>query len=103
MARTVHTRRYAGVGAAYGAILDWLTELGYVADGVPWESYLDAPEVPEPAHGDLPALPPRPAGARLTVSELPWARPPRSRARHHGRRSEGRTQVESGRVTTTAL
>ena len=47
-ARTVHTGAYAGVGAAYGAILDWFTEVGYVADGVPWETYLDAPDVPEP-------------------------------------------------------
>ena len=46
-ARTLHVGDYSGVGAAYQAVQDWLTEKGYVGDGEPWESYLDAPDAPQ--------------------------------------------------------
>jgi hypothetical protein len=48
MARTVHVGEYADVGRAYEAVLGWLVEQGYVAQGDPWECYLDGPEVPRP-------------------------------------------------------
>lgn len=48
VARTLHKGAYDGVGAAYQAALDWLTEEGHVTTGTPWESYLDGPDVPEP-------------------------------------------------------
>ncbi len=39
---------YDSVAPAYFAIEDWLSEHGYEATGVPWEAYLDGPEVPKP-------------------------------------------------------
>lgn len=48
VARTMHVGSYDGVGAAYEAAIGWLTEEGYVVHGIPWECYLDGPEVPEP-------------------------------------------------------
>jgi len=39
---------YAGVGAAYDEVQQWLTANGYAASGPPWESYLDEPEVDQP-------------------------------------------------------
>jgi len=48
VATTLHTGAYDRVGDAYEAATDWLTEHGMVASDVPWESYLDGPEVPEP-------------------------------------------------------
>lgn len=47
-ARTLHVGDHGAVGQAYDAVLDWLLTHGYVADGDPWECYLDGPEVPRP-------------------------------------------------------
>ena len=48
VARTMHVGSYDDVGAAYEAAMAWLTDEGCVSTGVPWECYLDGPEVPEP-------------------------------------------------------
>lgn len=47
-AYTLHTGAYDGVGAAYTAAEDWLTDNGLVVSGGAWETYLDGPEVPQP-------------------------------------------------------
>lgn len=47
-ATTLHTGPYDQVGAAYDALTAWLPEHGLTASGVPWESYLDGPDVPVP-------------------------------------------------------
>jgi effector-binding domain-containing protein len=47
-ARTLHVGDYAALGAAYEAVQTWLVENGYAAEGDPWESYLDGPDVPQP-------------------------------------------------------
>ncbi len=47
-AKTLHVGGYAEVAAAYQAATAWLTDNGYVPAGVPWECYLDGPEVPRP-------------------------------------------------------
>ncbi|MGH3331558.1 MAG: GyrI-like domain-containing protein, partial [Nocardioidaceae bacterium] len=47
-ARTMHVGDYGEVAAAYEAVESWLTDNGYTASGVPWESYLDEPDVPAP-------------------------------------------------------
>ncbi|HEU4512947.1 MAG TPA: GyrI-like domain-containing protein [Nocardioidaceae bacterium] len=47
-ARTMHVGPYGDVGAAYEAAIGWLTDEGYVVEGLPWECYLDGPEVAEP-------------------------------------------------------
>jgi effector-binding domain-containing protein len=44
----VHHGDYAGVGATYGVLAEWIAGHGYVATGQPWESYLDEPGVAEP-------------------------------------------------------
>ncbi|HEX6248264.1 MAG TPA: GyrI-like domain-containing protein [Nocardioidaceae bacterium] len=48
VAKTLHQGAYDGVGAAYQAAVDWLTDEGCVTVGAPWECYLDGPEVAEP-------------------------------------------------------
>ncbi|MGZ4437878.1 MAG: GyrI-like domain-containing protein [Nocardioides sp.] len=48
VALTMHVGDYAALGAAYGAVQDWLTVNGLVPDGEPWECYLDGPDVPQP-------------------------------------------------------
>jgi effector-binding domain-containing protein len=47
-ARTLHHGAYSDVVAAYDALGAWLPEDGYRPSGAPWESYLDAPDVPQP-------------------------------------------------------
>lgn len=47
-ARTMHVGPYGDVGAAYEAVVAWLTDEGCVMQGEPWECYLDGPEVAEP-------------------------------------------------------
>ncbi|EYR63811.1 MerR family transcriptional regulator [Actinotalea ferrariae CF5-4] len=46
--RTRHTGPYAGVGAAHEAVTHWMTQHGLAVRDLPWESYLDGPEVPRP-------------------------------------------------------
>ena len=48
VARTMHVGSYDEVGAAYEAVISWLTDEGCVVSGEPWECYLDGPEVAEP-------------------------------------------------------
>ena len=48
VATTMHVGDYAGVGAAYDAASQFLTDEGYEVAGMPWECYLDDPEVPAP-------------------------------------------------------
>lgn len=48
VATTLHAGAYDQVGDAYEAATSWLTEHGMVASGVPWEAYLDGPDVAEP-------------------------------------------------------
>lgn len=48
VASALYRGGYDGVGETYEAIGRWLPEHGYAADGEPWESYLDGPDVPEP-------------------------------------------------------
>ena len=48
VATTLHVGDYAGVGSAYDAASQFLTDEGYEVAGAPWECYLDDPEVPEP-------------------------------------------------------
>jgi effector-binding domain-containing protein len=48
VAATIHVGSYAGIAAAFRAVEAWLETSGYVIDGDPWETYLDAPGVPEP-------------------------------------------------------
>lgn len=47
-ARVMHRGDYAGVARAYGAASQWVFAHGYVPTGLPWESYLDGPDVAEP-------------------------------------------------------
>jgi effector-binding domain-containing protein len=47
-ARTMHVGDYGALGAAYEAVLAWLTDNGYVMSDEPWECYLDGPDVDEP-------------------------------------------------------
>ena len=47
-ATAIHRGDYAGIGATYGVLDEWIAGNGYVANGQPWESYLDEPGVPEP-------------------------------------------------------
>ena len=47
-ATAIHRGDYAGIGATYGVVNDWIANHGYVATGQPWESYLDEPDTPEP-------------------------------------------------------
>jgi effector-binding domain-containing protein len=48
VATTLHTGRYDEVGDAYAATTAWLLEHDLTVADVPWESYLDAPDVAEP-------------------------------------------------------
>ena len=48
VATTTHTGRYDEVGDAYAATTAWLLEHDLTVADVPWESYLDAPDVSEP-------------------------------------------------------
>jgi effector-binding domain-containing protein len=48
VATTLHTGGYDEVGAAYTATTAWLADEGLAVTGVPWESYLDGPDVPRP-------------------------------------------------------
>jgi effector-binding domain-containing protein len=48
VATALHRGGYAGIGATYEVLNDWIAGHGYVATGQPWESYLDEPGVPEP-------------------------------------------------------
>jgi effector-binding domain-containing protein len=47
-ARVLYRGDYAGLGAAYDEVQQWLTEHAYAASGPPWESYLHEPEVDQP-------------------------------------------------------
>ena len=47
-ARTLHKGAYDLVSDAYHAIERWERENGYMAAGLPWESYLDEAEVAQP-------------------------------------------------------
>lgn len=47
-ATTEHRGAYDAVGAAYDALGEWVAAHGWTPAGLPWESYLDGPEVPEP-------------------------------------------------------
>jgi hypothetical protein len=47
-ATAVHRGDYAGLGATYRLLSDWVADHGYVTTGQPWECYLDEPGVPEP-------------------------------------------------------
>jgi effector-binding domain-containing protein len=46
--RTRHVGSYAGVGAAHDALKQWMAEHGLAVRDLPWESYLDGPEVSHP-------------------------------------------------------
>lgn len=48
VARTLYVGPYDGVAAAYEAVMSWIIDEGCVATGVPWECYLDGPEVTNP-------------------------------------------------------
>lgn len=48
VATTMHTGGYDAVAAAYEAATSWLEQHDLAVTDVPWESYLDGPEVPEP-------------------------------------------------------
>jgi effector-binding domain-containing protein len=48
VARTLHVGSYETVAEAYDALTAWLTDNGLEPVGLPWESYLDGPEVAEP-------------------------------------------------------
>ncbi|WP_153504130.1 GyrI-like domain-containing protein [Cumulibacter manganitolerans] len=48
VATTLHVGGYDAVAAAYEAATTWLEQHDLAVTGVPWESYLDGPEVPEP-------------------------------------------------------
>lgn len=47
-AQTLHKGAYDAVSDAYRAIDQWEREHGYIAAGLPWESYLDEAEVTPP-------------------------------------------------------
>ena len=47
-ARTMHIGSYRAVAGAYGALEKWISEHGYQPAGMPWETYLDGPEVMNP-------------------------------------------------------
>ena len=62
VATTLHVGDYAGVGSAYDAASQFLTDEGYEVAGAPWECYLDDPEVPAPrTEVFMPCRPLRPA------------------------------------------
>ena len=44
VARTVHHGGYEGLGAAWGELMSWVGERGYVADADFWEVYVAGPE-----------------------------------------------------------
>lgn len=46
--RILHVGGYDTVDKSYQTLSDWLIDNGYVAEGTPWECYLDGPEVPDP-------------------------------------------------------
>lgn len=48
VATTIHVGSYGSVADAYSSVAAWLSANGYISSGVPWESYLDGPEVAEP-------------------------------------------------------
>ena len=48
VATTLHVGSYAGVGSAYDAAQQFLTDEGYEVAGAPWECYLDEPGVAQP-------------------------------------------------------
>lgn len=43
----LHVGPWTGLGEAYAAVAAWMEEQGLTADGDPWETYLDGPEVVE--------------------------------------------------------
>ena len=47
-AQTTHIGSYRAVAGAYGALEEWIREHGYQPAGMPWETYLDGPEVMNP-------------------------------------------------------
>ena len=46
--RILHVGAYDGIGPAYEAGENWLVAHHKTANGAPWESYLDDPEVEDP-------------------------------------------------------
>ena len=55
----LHHGEYAALPAAYRAAEDWVAEHNWESTGMPWESYLDEPEVAE--HRTVVYWPARPA------------------------------------------
>jgi effector-binding domain-containing protein len=47
-ATLLHRGSYEAIADAYGVLMRWVSENGYLPTGAPWESYLDEPDVPEP-------------------------------------------------------
>jgi effector-binding domain-containing protein len=47
-AHTIYVGPYEGIADAYEATAAYVRQQGYVENGVPWESYLDDPDVKEP-------------------------------------------------------
>jgi effector-binding domain-containing protein len=48
VAEALHVGSYGTVGETYAAVAAWLEANGCEPAGIPWESYLDGPEVAEP-------------------------------------------------------
>lgn len=44
----LHRGDYSAVAAAYQAAEEWAAEHNWESTGIPWESYLDEPDVPQP-------------------------------------------------------
>ncbi|HET8717765.1 MAG TPA: GyrI-like domain-containing protein [Nocardioidaceae bacterium] len=66
VATTMHVGDYAGVGSAYDAASQFLTEEGYEVADAPWECYLDDPDVPAPrTEVFMPCRPVRAAADRV--------------------------------------
>jgi effector-binding domain-containing protein len=62
-ARTVHAGSYATVDRAYHSLEKWAMDNGYQVRALPWESYLDEPDVPAPRTAVyLPLQEPKAAG-----------------------------------------
>ncbi len=70
VARTRHVGDYGAVTAAYDAARDFVLDNGYEPTGLPWESYLDGPDVLEPrTEVFVPCRTRRPASASFIEPE----------------------------------
>jgi effector-binding domain-containing protein len=47
-AHTVHVGAYDGIAAAYEATASYVHKEGFLPNGLPWETYLDGPDVANP-------------------------------------------------------